>query len=115
WAPASRGHNGDAYLDEVEIRVVPEASVRTGALRAGEVDAILDVNISDEAPLAAEGYRIVPQLIPGRDIAFDFKTDVFPTNDRAVREAVSLGWSRDAIEKTVLTDSYRISSSVVSE
>ncbi|MGW4580599.1 ABC transporter substrate-binding protein [Rhodococcus sp. YH1] len=115
WAPASRGHNGDAYLDGVEIRVIPEASVRSGALRAGEVDAILDVNIADEAPLTAEGYRIVPQLIPGRDIAFDFKTDVFPTTDRAVREAVSLGWSRDAIRKTVLTDSYKLSSSIISE
>ncbi|MEN0134014.1 MAG: ABC transporter substrate-binding protein [Rhodococcus sp. (in: high G+C Gram-positive bacteria)] len=115
WAPAGRGHNGDAYLDAVEVLVIPEAGVRTGALRSGEVDAILDVNTTDEAPLRAEGYEIVPQLIPGRDIAFDFKTDLFPTNERAVREAVKLGWSRDALAKTVLTDSYRPSSSVVSE
>ncbi|MFF0816027.1 ABC transporter substrate-binding protein [Rhodococcus sp. NPDC003318] len=115
WAPEGRGHDGEAYLDTVEIVVIPEASVRTGALRSGEVDAVLDVGTTDEAPLRAEGYQIVPQLIPGRDIAFDFKTDVFPTNDRAVREAVKLGWSRDALAKTVLTDSYKPSSSVVSE
>ncbi|WP_067702009.1 ABC transporter substrate-binding protein [Nocardia jejuensis] len=115
WAPASRKHNGDAYLDAVEIDVIPEAGVRTGALRSGTVDAILDVNNTDEAPLASEGYRIVPQLIPGRDISLDLKTDLFPTNDRAVREAVKLGWNRDALAKTVLTPSYAVSSSVVSK
>lgn len=115
WAPASRAHNGDAYLDKVEIDVIPEASVRTGALQSGDVDAILDVNSTDEAPLTAAGYRVIPQLIPGRDIAFDFKTDQFPTNDQAVREAIKLGWSRDALNKTVLTDSYKVSSSVLSE
>ncbi|MGW0323936.1 ABC transporter substrate-binding protein [Nocardia sp. NPDC003183] len=114
WAPASRKHNGEAYLDAVEISVIPEAAVRTGALRAGQVDAILDVNNTDEAPLKAEGYRIVPQLIPGRDISFDLKTDRFPTDDRAVREAVKLGWNRDALAKTVLTSSYKVSSSVIS-
>ncbi|MGQ4617051.1 ABC transporter substrate-binding protein [Nocardia sp. R7R-8] len=115
WAPAGRKHNGEAYLDAVEISVIPEAGVRTGALRAGRVDAILDVNNTDEAPLTREGYRIVPQLIPGRDIAFDFKTDLFPTNDRTVREAVKLAWNRDALSKTVLTPSYKVSSSVLSE
>ncbi|OXR40916.1 Nickel-binding periplasmic protein [Nocardia cerradoensis] len=115
WAPASRKHNGDAYLDAVEIDVIPEAGVRTGALRSGTVDAILDVNNTDEAPLQAQGYRIVPQLIPGRDISLDFKTDRFPTDDKAVRQAVQLGWSRDALVKTVLTPSYKVSSSVVSE
>lgn len=115
WAPESRAHNGDAYLDKVEIDVIPEASVRTGALQSGDVDAILDVNSTDEAPLTAAGFSIVPQLIPGRDIAFDFKIDQFPTNDQAVREAIKLGWSRDALNKTVLTDSYKVSTSVLSE
>ncbi|WP_051028051.1 ABC transporter substrate-binding protein [Nocardia higoensis] len=114
WAPASRKHQGAAYLDTVEISVIPEAGVRTGALRAGEVDAILDVNNTDEAPLTAEGYRLVPQLIPGRDISLDLKTDLFPTNELAVRRAILLGWNRPALEKTVLTDSYALSSSVVS-
>ncbi|MGV9415005.1 ABC transporter substrate-binding protein [Nocardia sp. NPDC003693] len=115
WAPGSRKHQGEAYLDTVEISVIPEAGVRTGALRAGTVDAILDVNNTDEAPLQAEGYRLVPQLIPGRDISLDLKTDRFPTDDRAVREAVKLGWNRDALAKTVLTPSYTVSSSVVSQ
>ncbi|WP_067676924.1 ABC transporter substrate-binding protein [Nocardia miyunensis] len=115
WAPASLKHNGDAYLDAVEIDVIPEAGVRTGALRAGTVDAILDVNNTDEAPLAAQGYRIAPQLIPGRDISLDFKTDRFPTDDKAVRQAVQWGWSRDALVKTVLTSSYKVSTSVVSQ
>ncbi|MGW4369506.1 ABC transporter substrate-binding protein [Nocardia takedensis] len=115
WAPASRKHQGEAFLDKVEVSVIPEAAVRTGALRSGTVDAILDVNNTDEAPLSREGYRIVPQLIPGRDISFDFKTDLFPTDDRAVREAVKLAWNRDALTKTVLTPSYKVSTSVLSE
>ncbi|MDV6271000.1 ABC transporter substrate-binding protein [Rhodococcus globerulus] len=114
WPPARSEHTGAAYLDKVEIRVVPEAGVRAGSLQTGDLDAILDVNPTDEQRLASQGFQIVSQLIPGRDLSFDFNTTLAPTNDVAVRRAVNLGWNREALEKTVLSDSYAASTSTIS-
>ncbi|MGO3885026.1 MAG: ABC transporter substrate-binding protein, partial [Mycetocola sp.] len=114
WAPASAEHQGPAYLEQINFRVVPEPSVRTGALLSGEVDAILDVNLTDEEAISQAGYELLSQVIPGRDIALDLHTDTFPTNELAVREAIKYGWDREALESTVLTDSYDVATSVVS-
>lgn len=80
WAPASRKHQGAAYLDTVEISVIPEAGVRTGALRAGEVDAILDPSYTVER-IVAEPLR-----------AFGIERDRANARDRVVEllEAVAL-------------------------
>ena len=115
WAPPGSAHSGPAYLDRVEFLVIPEASVRTGALHSGDIHASLDVQPTDEKPLAASGFQVLSQLIAGRDIAFDFRLDKPPTDEWAVRRAVQLGWDRAALRKAVLTDSYRISTSLIAQ
>ncbi|GAA1269992.1 ABC transporter substrate-binding protein [Pseudonocardia aurantiaca] len=115
WAPPALNHEGEAYLDRIVFNVVPEGSVRTGSLTSGTVDAILDVQPTDEAPLAAQGYPVVSGQVGGADIRFDFNLSLAPTNDIAVRKAIQLGWNRRAIEQTVLSDSYRISTSVLAD
>ncbi|MDH0911814.1 ABC transporter substrate-binding protein [Rhizobium pusense] len=40
WAPATAGHQGPAYLDEVIYRFLPESAVRSGALSSGQVQVI---------------------------------------------------------------------------
>ena len=113
WAPASRAHSGDAYLDSVEIAVVPESGVRMGSLQAGETDAITDVNTTDEQVLADSGFEVFSRPIPGRNLSLDFNLKLAPSNDIAVREAIQYGWDREALNKTVLTDSYEIATSIV--
>jgi peptide/nickel transport system substrate-binding protein len=115
WAPPALHHDGEAYLDRIVFNVVPEGSVRTGSLTSGTVDAILDVQPTDEAPLAAQGYPIVHGQVGGADIRFDFNLSLAPTSDLAVRKAIQLGWNRRTIEQTVLSDSYRISTSVLAD
>ncbi|HRN29127.1 MAG TPA: ABC transporter substrate-binding protein [Terrimesophilobacter sp.] len=44
WAPEGYPHQGVAASDELVIRLLPEASVRAGALASGEVDVIADVS-----------------------------------------------------------------------
>jgi peptide/nickel transport system substrate-binding protein len=113
WAPPALHHEGEAYLDRIVFNVVPEGSVRTGSLTSGTVDAILDVQPTDEASLAAQGYPVVHGQVGGADIRFDFNLSLAPTNDIAVRKAIQLGWNRRTIEQTVLSDSYRVSTSVL--
>ncbi|WP_192498607.1 ABC transporter substrate-binding protein [Ornithinimicrobium pratense] len=40
WGPATAAHQGPAYLDKLVFQIIPDATVRIGSLRAGEVDMI---------------------------------------------------------------------------
>jgi len=115
WAPPAVEHDGEAYLDKVVLNTVPEASVRTGSLQTGEIDATLDVGTTDEAPLEDAGFEIVSRQVSGTAIFFTFNAQLFPTNDIAVRKAIQLGWNRESIEQTVLTDRYSIATSVLAD
>lgn len=114
WAPEALDHDGEAYLDRIVFNTIPEASVRTGSLVAGDLDATLDVQTTDEELLRQQGFEVSSGKVPGADIRFDFNVGLFPTDQKSVRQAIQLGWSRESVEKTVLTDSYETSSSVVS-
>ncbi|MDQ7905117.1 ABC transporter substrate-binding protein [Phytohabitans sp. ZYX-F-186] len=115
WAPPAIGHTGEAYLDRIVFNTIPEASVRTGSLASGTIDATLDVGTTDEKPLTAQGFTIIHRGVSGTAIFFNLNSQLFPTNDIAVRKAIQLGWDRAAIEKTVLTDSYSVARSVLAD
>jgi peptide/nickel transport system substrate-binding protein len=118
WAPEPLQHSGNggaAYLNEIDIETIPEASVRTGALEAGDLDATLDVQPTDEAPLKAEGFQILAQTVPGQNISFALNTSLFPTNDIDVRKAIQTGWDRNALTKGILTTSYNVATSIIAK
>ncbi len=113
WSPPAIGHDGEAYLDRIVFNTIPEASVRTGSLASGAIDATLDVGTTDEAPLTAQGFKIINRGVSGTAIFFNLNSQLFPTNDIAVRKAIQLGWNREAVKQTVLTDSYSVATSVL--
>ncbi|MEB8340844.1 ABC transporter substrate-binding protein [Streptomyces endophyticus] len=113
WSPPALKHRGEAYLNKLVFNTIPEASVRTGSLESGRLDATLDVGTTDEKPLAEQGFRITHRAVSGTPIVFNLNSGLFPTNDLAVRKAIQLGWNRDALKKTVLTDSYSVATSIL--
>lgn len=113
WAPLALRHQGEAYLDRIVFNTIPEASVRTGSLASGTIDATLDVSTTDEKPLKDQGFEVVHRGVSGTSIRFDFNSSLFPTNDIAVRKAIQLGWDRQTIQKTILTDSYSVATSIL--
>ncbi|MFE7225094.1 ABC transporter substrate-binding protein [Nocardioides sp. NPDC057577] len=113
WSPPSLKHEGEAYLDKIVFNTIPEASVRTGSLRSGALDATLDVGTTDEKPLEDAGFSIISRGVSGTAIVWNLNASLFPTNELAVRRAIQLGWDREAVEKTVLTDSYSIATSIL--
>jgi peptide/nickel transport system substrate-binding protein len=56
WAGPAFKHKGPAYLDQVVVKIIPEPSIRMGALRTGEINFAQDVD-----PLA------LPQLLRDRN------------------------------------------------
>jgi peptide/nickel transport system substrate-binding protein len=113
WGSALFRHRGPAYLDTVDVQVLPESGVRTGALQSGQVDAATDVPPSDEKGLVEGGLREQVRANPG------FVFSLYPNlsrpvlRDPAVRQALQLGVDRREIVSTVLTKSYRPATSVL--
>ena len=59
WAPPVTRHNGEAYLDRLELSIVPEPMIRFSALESGQSDFTVD------AP-AQNARAIRSRAVPGR-------------------------------------------------
>lgn len=117
WPPASFDNQGPAYLDKVIIRILGEVGLRAGAVQSGQVDVVRNVQPSDEDLLAAGGFQVVGVTAPeltGRIIVAR-PTPGSPLNELAVRQALQIGFDRQGMAQTVLTDSYTIASSILSK
>lgn len=113
WAAPGLNHEGPAYLDKVEFVTIPEASVRTGALQSGEVQAAFDILPTDEAVLEAQGYDITSRTIAGLNLGWNINTSLEPTNDVNVRRAIVRATNRAGFKDTILAPSEGQAKSVL--
>lgn len=105
WGAPGLEHEGPAYLDKVEFVTIPEASVRTGSLQSGEVQAAFDILPTDETVLEAQGFDITSRTIAGLNLGWNINTDLEPTNDINVRRAIVRATDRAGIKETILAPS----------
>jgi peptide/nickel transport system substrate-binding protein len=108
WAPPTALHQGPAWLDRLEWRFIPEASVRFAALQAGEVDAI--DNLPPEAESPARSNPDLTLLIadrPGNPTAGTLNIRRAPFNDIRVREAFIRSADIDGALGSVFFNHYR--------
>jgi peptide/nickel transport system substrate-binding protein len=113
WGSSLWESPGEARLDRIEFRIVPESGVRVGSLQSGEVDAIGNIAQQDEAPLAAAGVQLPARANPGIPFGISFNHDTPVGGDPAVREAVSLGIDRAELVATVYPSQTRPATSVL--
>src|SRR5690606_25219170 len=104
---------GEAHLDRVEFRIVPESGVRVGSLQSGEVDAIGNIAKQDEALLAAAGVQLLGRANPGVPFGITFNQATPLGADPAVREALSLAIDRAEIVATVYTSQTKPATSAL--
>lgn len=107
WPSSLAGHEGPAHLDGIDYEVVPEASVRTGSIVSGQLDAFMNVLPIDEAQLEGAGVTVSARANPGISFALVPNLERPVAGDDAVREAISAAIDRDQVVETVLTPSYR--------
>ncbi|MFC5747443.1 ABC transporter substrate-binding protein [Actinomadura rugatobispora] len=107
WAPRSRAHAGDAYLDEVEFPVIPEAGVRTGSLATEDVDAMAGLLPADVKTVRRGGARIVSRPKPGTVYGLMPLVNVPPLDDVAVRRALAHGIDGKEVVDTVLSPEFK--------
>ncbi|MCG8915020.1 ABC transporter substrate-binding protein [Actinokineospora sp. PR83] len=113
WGSPLWGHTGEAYLDKVSYRVVPEPGVRTGSLASGQLDAITDVQPVDEPQFAGNGFTEPVRPNPGIVFNLTANTTRGVLTDAKVRQAVSKGINRPEVTSTVLSANYKAATSVL--
>jgi len=102
WPASILKHAGAAYVDRLVFRMIPEDSTRVAALENGEVHVIDNAPAQDFDRLTKDPrFQPLVGLVPG--VPFDFALNVTkpPTNELAVRQALSLGLDRPTIVRTV--------------
>jgi peptide/nickel transport system substrate-binding protein len=107
WAPATSPNQGEAYLDQIVWKVLPETGLRTGALTSNQVDVARGIQPSDEATIQAAGYQLLLYRPPlGTANYAGLRVDNEFTKDPLVRQALVLGIDREGLTRDALSPSY---------
>lgn len=114
WAPEVSEHQGRAYLDAIEIIVTPEDNVRTGALTAGQADAIRGVQVYDADALTASGAEVHYAPTNGVNPQFALRWSNPLLADVRVRQALQKATDTAAIVETVFQGRFAQATSVLS-
>lgn len=112
WGPAARSNAGAAHLSKVTFQVVPEASVRTGSLQSGQLDAISSVQPSDVDTLKSQ-YELVTRANPGQVFGLTFNQKRPLVSDLVVRKAIAQAVDPKTVRDTSLNDLFKVATSVL--
>lgn len=85
---------GQPYLDEVRILIMPDTATRITAFRDRQIDVFTTENGEEAASLVADGITHVEHGSTGYN-SFWMRTDVPPYDDPRVRRAINMSMNRD--------------------
>jgi peptide/nickel transport system substrate-binding protein len=102
WAPeAYFKRNGAAYLDQINWRIVEEPATRVATLQSGETDMVEEVAAALVAQIESNSqFQMIYRDTLGCPRTIMLNNEKFPTDDVAVRQAMSY-----AVNKRTITDS----------
>jgi peptide/nickel transport system substrate-binding protein len=100
WAPEFYQHQGPAYLEEITCRAYPEAAALAAAVEIGEVDLgrIDESDVATFREIGGFNVRLIPKA--GTTRYYMMNTERSPTDEFAVREAISYAIDKQAIIDT---------------
>jgi peptide/nickel transport system substrate-binding protein len=114
WGSSLWRKPGEAYLDKLVYKVVPESGVRTGSLQSGQVDAIGSVGRADEAALRGAGITLQARANPGVVFNLGLNNSRPVLRDVRVRQAIAAAIDRQQIADTVFPTGTQPATSVLS-
>ncbi|MFF3847801.1 ABC transporter substrate-binding protein [Streptomyces sp. NPDC002328] len=113
WGSSLWSKKGEAYLDRVVFKVVPEAGVRAGSLQSGQVDAISSVGRANEAALKGGQVTLQSRANPGVVFGLGLNNERPVLKDTKVRQAILAAIDRKQIADTVFPTGTRPATSVL--
>ncbi|SHN27821.1 ABC transporter substrate-binding protein [Cryptosporangium aurantiacum] len=108
WPSSLAEHKGEAYLEAIEYKIVPESGVRTGTLQSGQIDGATDIPPQDEARFEGNGFQLLVRGNPGIPFNLAPNTAKPILGDEQVRLAIQKALNRDEIVQTALSDKYQV-------
>lgn len=113
WGSSLWHKSGEAYLDKVVFKVVPEAGVRAGSLQSGQVDAISSVGKANEAALKGGQVTLQRRANPGVVFGLALNNSRPVLKDPRVRQAIGFAIDRKQIADTVFPTGTQPATSVL--
>ncbi|MDA3644144.1 TIGR04028 family ABC transporter substrate-binding protein [Saccharopolyspora indica] len=106
WAPPSSPHQGRPLLDEINVVVTGEDSVRVGTVVAGQANIARQIEAPDEPQFSTEELALHVAATNGVNNGLSFRFRTPQLSDIRVRQAIIAGIDRQAIVDTLFTKSY---------
>jgi peptide/nickel transport system substrate-binding protein len=107
WAPAGAAHTGQAYLDRLTFKNVPEEATRVAALQSRQAQAA-DI-IPPQNILAFRGdpaYQLIERELLNENYSLYLNITRPPWDDENLRQAFRLSLDLDAVVKTVYLGTF---------
>lgn len=115
WGSSINTNTKAAYIDELDVKYIPEESVLVGALTSGQIDVAWPRNPltqADQDTITASGGVVNSAVLPG--LAYNLEPNVNGIlADDAVRKAIQQGIDRTTWANTVFYKGYPAASSVI--
>ncbi|MCX4759430.1 ABC transporter substrate-binding protein [Streptomyces sp. NBC_01275] len=113
WGSSLWSKKGEAYLDKLVFKVVPEAGVRVGSLQSGQVDAISSVGKANEAALGGGQVSLERRANPGAVFNLGLNNSRPVLKDAKVRQAILFAIDRQQIADTVFPTGTQPATSIL--
>lgn len=113
WAPASLGHEGRAYLDEIVYLVASESSVRVGTVTSNQAHIARQIDAPDEPQFEADGLVLYAAPTNGVNNSLSFRFRDPALEDIATRQALIAAIDRQAIVDTLFTENYPLATGIL--
>ncbi|PTM99552.1 MULTISPECIES: ABC transporter substrate-binding protein [unclassified Streptomyces] len=113
WGSSRWSKKGEAYLDKLVFKVVPEAGVRAGSLQSGQVDAISSVGKANEAALKGGQVTLLRRANPGVVFGLGLNNARPVLKDARVRRAIASAIGRQQIADTVFPTGTQAATSIL--
>ncbi|MFG2133295.1 ABC transporter substrate-binding protein [Streptomyces sp. NPDC048751] len=113
WGSSRWSKKGEAYLDKLVFKVVPEAGVRAGSLQSSQVDAISSVGKANEAALKGGQVNLQRRANPGVVFGLGLNNSRPALKDARVRQAILFAVDRQQIADTVFPTGTQPATSVL--
>ncbi|MGW1801464.1 ABC transporter substrate-binding protein [Streptomyces sp. NPDC001984] len=113
WGSSLWSKKGEAYLDKLVFKVVPEAGVRAGSLQSGQVDAVSSVGKANEAALKGGQVTLQRRANPGVVFGLGLNNSRPLLKYAKVRQAILYAIDRQQIADTVFPTGTQPATSVL--
>jgi peptide/nickel transport system substrate-binding protein len=107
WAPPFMHNQGGSYLDDLTFTIVSDNTARSAGLEAGDLDVVWNLPAADFDRLSADDrFTVTAAPWSGGSLSLFLNTELSPTDDLAVRQAILQGINRQDLIDLALFGIY---------